>query len=150
MEQKSDNFIPELTDIINNLNQKLKKSTEDYNNIQNIKSNLKYVFTQTLDKKSDYNEQNNKIIKLNVGGQLIQTTKLTLLTFDDTLFHKLLSDYENQNQTEIFLDRSPVLFAYILDFLRTKSLNIEKLKHEALLEDLLREIKYFNLSSHFF
>lgn len=96
----------------------------------------------TSNKQSDSNELDDlsEIITLNVGGKLFTTTKHTLLSVNDTFFTALfsgrLSTY-NDSSGAIFIDRTPELFAIILNFLRTNKLfgvnesNIDILKHEA-------------------
>uniref|UniRef100_A0A3Q3VLB4 BTB/POZ domain-containing protein KCTD3 n=1 Tax=Mola mola TaxID=94237 RepID=A0A3Q3VLB4_MOLML len=65
------------------------------------------------------------IIQLNVGGTRFSTSRQTLMWIPDSFFSRL-----------IFIDRDPTAFAPILNFLRTKELdlrgvNISVLRHEA-------------------
>uniref|UniRef100_A0AAQ5YAB9 BTB/POZ domain-containing protein KCTD3 n=1 Tax=Amphiprion ocellaris TaxID=80972 RepID=A0AAQ5YAB9_AMPOC len=66
-----------------------------------------------------------EIIQLNVGGTRFSTSRQTLMWIPDSFFSRL-----------IFIDRDPTAFAPILNFLRTKELdlrgvNISVLRHEA-------------------
>src|SRR4051812_5024134 len=84
------------------------------------------------DKANEILQQNpNEIVKLNVGGTLFTTRVSTLLSSPSSLFTKLLSQ-SREGKDEIFFDRSPELFSYILQFLRTRVLNIRRLKSQEL------------------
>ncbi|RXG60839.1 BTB/POZ domain-containing protein KCTD3 [Armadillidium vulgare] len=79
------------------------------------------------------------IIHLNVGGQRFSTSRHTLTWVPDTFFTSLLSGRISTLRDEssaIFIDRDPSLFTIILNYLRTKDINIDKvdinaLRHEA-------------------
>ncbi|XP_052341960.1 BTB/POZ domain-containing protein KCTD3-like isoform X1 [Oncorhynchus keta] len=80
-----------------------------------------------------------EIIQLNVGGTRFSTSRQTLMWIPDSLFSSLLSGRISSLLDEtgaIFIDRDPTAFAPILNFLRTKELdlrgvNINILRHEA-------------------
>ncbi|XP_058880279.1 BTB/POZ domain-containing protein KCTD3-like isoform X2 [Acipenser ruthenus] len=80
-----------------------------------------------------------EIIQLNVGGTRFSTSKQTLMWIPDSFFSSLLSGRISTLRDEtgaIFIDRDPTAFAPILNFLRTKELdlrgvNINVLRHEA-------------------
>ena len=63
---------------------------------------------------------NDSIVKLNVGGRVFHTTTHTLSLCD---YFKIVLDSPLQHGTDeqgrLFIDRSPELFAMILQFLRT-------------------------------
>lgn len=65
-----------------------------------------------------------RLVRLNVGGQLFCTTEHTLLwAGGQTFFHGLLSGRFVQpvdEQGAIFIDRDPLLFAAVLNYLRNK------------------------------
>uniref|UniRef100_A0A914E615 Uncharacterized protein n=1 Tax=Acrobeloides nanus TaxID=290746 RepID=A0A914E615_9BILA len=66
------------------------------------------------------------IIKLNVGGENFSTLQSTLTSIPDSYFTRLLSGEATCYTDEtgaIFLDRDPVLFRKILQFLRTHSIS---------------------------
>uniref|UniRef100_A0AC35TV50 BTB domain-containing protein n=1 Tax=Rhabditophanes sp. KR3021 TaxID=114890 RepID=A0AC35TV50_9BILA len=81
----------------------------------------------------------NSIIKLNVGGTIFATSKTTLTWLPGTFFTSLLSggiDSLKDSEGAIFIDRDPQLFRIILNYLRTRHLEIKnvdlgQLKHEA-------------------
>jgi hypothetical protein len=89
----------------------------------------------------------NYIVKLNVGGQIFMTRVSTLLSnsTNDTLFHELFSSFSN-NSEEVFIDRSPVLFSFILDFLRTKNINTKRLRKEELFDEFRAEAEYYGIT----
>ena len=92
-------------------------------------------------------EQNgNEIVKLNVGGKIFLTKISTLLSSPDTLFSKLLIA---GNSSEIFLDRSPKIFAFILEFLRTRKINVKRLRLKELYDECLEEADFYGISDMF-
>ncbi|XP_030354811.1 BTB/POZ domain-containing protein KCTD3 [Strigops habroptila] len=80
-----------------------------------------------------------EIIQLNVGGTRFSTSRQTLMWIPDSFFSSLLSGRISTLKDEtgaIFIDRDPAAFAPILNFLRTKELDlrgvsINVLRHEA-------------------
>ncbi|KAM6979900.1 BTB/POZ domain-containing protein KCTD3 [Aplochiton taeniatus] len=80
-----------------------------------------------------------EIIQLNVGGTRFSTSRQTLTWVPDSFFSSLLSGRISTLRDEagaIFIDRDPTAFSPILNFLRTKELdlrgvNISVLRHEA-------------------
>ncbi|XP_050404253.1 BTB/POZ domain-containing protein KCTD3 isoform X1 [Patella vulgata] len=80
-----------------------------------------------------------EIIHLNVGGTRFSTSRQTLTWIPDSFFTSMLSGRISSLRDEtgaIFIDRDPKLFAVILNFLRTKevelkNLNLSPLRHEA-------------------
>ncbi|XP_033629547.1 BTB/POZ domain-containing protein KCTD3-like isoform X1 [Asterias rubens] len=80
-----------------------------------------------------------EIIKLNVGGAKFSTSKQTLTCVPDSFFSSLMSGRIPSVKDEegaIFIDRDPTVFAPILNYLRTKELNlkgvdVQTLRHEA-------------------
>ncbi|AWP01779.1 putative BTB/POZ domain-containing protein KCTD3-like [Scophthalmus maximus] len=80
-----------------------------------------------------------EIIQLNVGGTRFSTSRQTLMWIPDSFFSSLLSGRISTLRDEtgaIFIDRDPTAFAPILNFLRTKELDlrgvsISVLRHEA-------------------
>ncbi|XP_038865263.1 BTB/POZ domain-containing protein KCTD3-like [Salvelinus namaycush] len=80
-----------------------------------------------------------EIIQLNVGGTRFSTSRQTLMWIPDSFFSSLLSGRISSLLDEtgaIFIDRDPTAFAPILNFLRTKELdlrgvNMNILRHEA-------------------
>ena len=90
-------------------------------------------------------------IKLNVGGTIFHTTLSTLVspTSASSMLSSMFSGHfplELDSKGAYFLDRDPLLFRHILNFLRDGSLPLSSLtphtKHA-----LLRESRFFGLSS---
>uniref|UniRef100_A0A8D8B2L7 BTB/POZ domain-containing protein KCTD3 n=1 Tax=Culex pipiens TaxID=7175 RepID=A0A8D8B2L7_CULPI len=83
------------------------------------------------------------IVNLNVGGTRFSTSRQTLTWVPDTFFTSLLNSERNgrisslRDETDaIFIDRDPKLFSIILNYLRTKEIDIRScdirvLRHEA-------------------
>ncbi|CRL04723.1 CLUMA_CG017783, isoform A [Clunio marinus] len=79
------------------------------------------------------------IVHLNVGGKKFSTSRTTLNQIPDTFFTALLSGRIQSLRDEngaIFIDRDPDLFSLILNYLRTKDIDlklcdIRLLRHEA-------------------
>ena len=75
-----------------------------------------------------YVTYHNRVIRLNVGGTVFMTTRDTLLN-TTTFFSGLLAPTDNNNTIsattdsngDIFIDRSPVVFNRVLDYLRSGS-----------------------------
>ena len=79
------------------------------------------------------------IVNLNVGGAKFSTSRQTLCSIQDSFFSSLLSGRIPSCRDEtgaLFIDRDPRHFAIILNYLRTKEINLEGvdiavLRHEA-------------------
>jgi len=70
--------------------------------------------------------KSSSIIKLNVGGQLFTTTTTTLNTYDDSFLSSIIKGdipSETDDDGNIFIDRNPVLFKYVLSYLRGELLD---------------------------
>uniref|UniRef100_A0A0A9Y2Y0 BTB/POZ domain-containing protein KCTD3 n=2 Tax=Lygus hesperus TaxID=30085 RepID=A0A0A9Y2Y0_LYGHE len=86
-----------------------------------------------------YTNNLGEIIHLNVGGTRFSTSRQTLLWIPDTFFSALLSGRISSLKDEtgaIFIDRDPKLFSTILNYLRTKEVDLSNsdlcfLRHEA-------------------
>lgn len=85
-----------------------------------------------------------KIVRLNISGKKFATTVETLLKLKDTLFYKILTSGEFDLSEEIFFDRSPRMFPYILDYLRYNKICYQRFsKHE--LNELKIEADYYEI-----
>nr|XP_031848740.1 BTB/POZ domain-containing protein KCTD3 isoform X2 [Nomia melanderi] len=79
------------------------------------------------------------IVHLNVGGTRFSTSKQTLTWVPDSFFTTLLSNRFASHRDEdgaLFIDRDPKLFSIILNYLRTKDIDLKSadlrtLRHEA-------------------
>lgn len=104
-------------------------------------------------------------IELNVGGKFYSTSVMTLTKIKDSLLWKVFSGnekaFEKDGSGKYFIDRDGLLFLYILDFLRSKTIHLpedfdelERLKNEAdyyELKEMRRQLDLFseNLSPKF-
>ncbi|XP_037909569.1 BTB/POZ domain-containing protein KCTD3 isoform X2 [Hermetia illucens] len=85
------------------------------------------------------------IVNLNVGGKRFSTSRQTLTWIPDTFFTALLSGRISSLRDEngaIFIDRDPDYFAIILNYLRTKDIDISKCDVRA----LRHEAEYYSIS----
>ena len=89
---------------------------------------------------TSYSWSTSEVITLNVGGQRISTTRQTLLSIPETFFTSLISGRIpslRDNTGAVFIDRDPVLFNIILNFLRTRQTpvvdetTLDALRHES-------------------
>lgn len=111
--------------------------TENFNNliiksesyVENIKEK-EYVHHCLLQKINNSLQNSNNIIVLNIGGKIFNTNKQTLMSIKNTYFYGLMVNNEkfklNPNGV-YFIDRDPIVFDRILNFLRTGNLNINEL-----------------------
>jgi hypothetical protein len=84
------------------------------------------------------------IVRLNVGGKKFATTIKTLLNISDTLFYKVIITKSMDLKKEIFFDRTPDMFHYLLDYLRYKKINYDKFTLDELFQ-LKEESEYFEI-----
>eukprot|EP01095_Lingulamoeba_sp_RSL-Kostka_P012166 TRINITY_DN477_c2_g1_i1.p1 TRINITY_DN477_c2_g1~~TRINITY_DN477_c2_g1_i1.p1 ORF type:complete len:288 (+),score=62.59 TRINITY_DN477_c2_g1_i1:35-865(+) len=90
---------------------------------------------------------NNARVKLDVGGKLFSTSMSTLLSQSDTFFSKLFSgdfDIMYQEDGSIFIDRDPIVFRYILNFLRGYCFDIESVSTQDL-NWLYEDAKFYQI-----
>ncbi|XP_061453074.1 SH3KBP1-binding protein 1 isoform X2 [Rhineura floridana] len=79
-----------------------------------------------------------ELVQLNVGGRRFSTSRQTLTWIPDSFFSSLLSGRISTLKDEtgaIFIDRDPDVFAPILNFLRTKELDIRRTNVSLLLHE---------------
>jgi len=89
-----------------------------------------------------------RVVKLNVGGTAFATSMDHLLGEEGSLFHDILVRREDVADKEIFFDRSPQLFSFLIDFIREGpegNLVLDSLSR-AILVRLAREAEYFAIS----
>jgi len=86
----------------------------------------------------------NIIVKFNICGKKFMTRIQTLLDTKDTLFYKLLISGEISLDQEIFFDRDPKYFSIILDYLRTKRINLKRFSSQEI-KSLRNEVIYFEI-----
>jgi len=138
-----------LLDVLQGLKNKL-ISIENEVKVQNKQVNIEpEVKSRTIEEKlEEYLSKRDQVIDLNIGGKIFRTKEETLLNFEGSLFHSILTkNKEEGNPTkELFFDRSPVFFPLILNFLRTRKLNLKKISKDHK-EVIMKEIEYYGLSS---
>ncbi|XP_037946809.1 BTB/POZ domain-containing protein KCTD3 [Teleopsis dalmanni] len=85
------------------------------------------------------------LVNLNVGGQRFSTSRQTLTWIPDTFFTALLNGRISSLRDEsgaIFIDRDPALFSIILNYLRTKDIDIKTCEIRA----LRHESEYYGIT----
>ncbi|XP_057669542.1 BTB/POZ domain-containing protein KCTD3 [Diorhabda carinulata] len=85
------------------------------------------------------------ILHLNVGGKIFSTSRQTLSLIPDTFFTALLSGRISSLRDEkgaIFIDRDPKLFSIILNYLRTREVDLQGID----VRTLRHEAEYYNIA----
>ncbi|XP_074037505.1 BTB/POZ domain-containing protein KCTD3 isoform X2 [Leptinotarsa decemlineata] len=85
------------------------------------------------------------ILQLNVGGKRFSTSRQTLTSIPDTFFTALLSGRISSLRDEkgaIFIDRDPKIFSIILNYLRTREIELNGTD----LRTLRHEAEYYNIA----
>lgn len=85
------------------------------------------------------------IIRFNIGGKKFSTSLETLAKKKDSLFYKIIGSKSFDLNKEIYIERSPIYFADILEFLRFGLFNQKQYSTYDLTEILL-ESEYYELS----
>ncbi|PRP79313.1 K+ channel tetramerization domain-containing protein [Planoprotostelium fungivorum] len=91
-------------------------------------------------------ERQKDVIKFNVGGTTIETTKETLQRVPDTYFTAMLSElhrYQSQDGY-YFIDRDPEMFKIIISYLRRGRIDTQGLSREEI-RKLNEELDYFSI-----
>jgi hypothetical protein len=117
--------------------------------LNSIESQLDLKKTETQSKSLEDQAQEiikyqNNIIRINVGGEKFATRPEVLLGLKDTLFYKIILTNRLNLKEEIFFDRSPKYFSFILDYIRYKKINIKHFNKEEL-EELKEEADYYEI-----
>ncbi|KAH1007210.1 BTB/POZ domain-containing protein KCTD3 isoform X2 [Dendroctonus ponderosae] len=85
------------------------------------------------------------ILHLNVGGKRFSTSRQTLTLIPDTFFTALLNGQISSLRDEkgcIFIDRDPEVFAVVLNYLRTREIDLKAID----LRTLRHEAEYYNIA----
>ncbi|KAI6190230.1 BTB domain-containing protein [Aphelenchoides bicaudatus] len=93
----------------------------------------------------DIKDEFGPIVTLNVGGQRFSTSKSTLTWIPDTFFTSLLSGRIRTAEDDTgakFIDRDPQLFRRILNYLRTKQVDLSNIS----VKMLLHEAEFYGIS----
>lgn len=89
-------------------------------------------------------KQKQKKVTFNVSGKIFTTSKTTIEQHKDTLFNAMLESYSLNNKEEIYLDRNPVIFSILFNYIRKPTLNFKKLSKQELF-DLKLEAEFFEV-----
>jgi hypothetical protein len=105
----------------------------------------RYDTWQRLDERAEriFNNQNN-IVRFNVGGKKFATTEATLMETKGTLFTKLIESGKVDLKDEIFFDRSPSMFPLIIEYLRKQKITYKGITKEDL-EILRSDAEYYQI-----
>lgn len=97
-----------------------------------------------LEKRSppDSGPKSSRAVTLNVGGTLFTTTRYTLCRDQSSFFAAMFSGRWSDDDGVVFIDRSPLVFPIILDYLRGMELEVELLTR--------REFKYLQSDADFY
>ncbi|KAI1710369.1 BTB/POZ domain-containing protein [Ditylenchus destructor] len=85
-------------------------------------------------------------VRLNVGGQVFQTTTETLSRYPESFLDRLVNGglSSDKDETGAFLiDSDPEYFRTILNYLRSDAVSLDN--NEKTLKDLLREADFYNI-----
>jgi hypothetical protein len=86
-------------------------------------------------------------VELNVGGKLYNTTVSTLTRLPNNLIEKMFTGQiptTKDAKGRYFIDRDGEIFAYVLDFLRTKSLTLHDNFND--MDSLMQEADYYHIN----
>lgn len=86
------------------------------------------------------------IIRLNIGGKIFIIQLAELLSIKDTLFYKIYYFNKNDFDKEIFFDRSPQLFPFLLNYLKYKTIDYDLLSLQEL-KELKIEAEYYEINN---
>ncbi|CAJ0591879.1 unnamed protein product [Cylicocyclus nassatus] len=84
-------------------------------------------------------------VKINVGGTMFETSLSTLKKFENCMLFSMVAD-RWKGQDELFIDRNPTYFAYVLDYLRDGEYVVLP-DDDNSLKCLQREAEFYNLPS---
>jgi len=101
---------------------------------------------KTCEKKiEEINRINEGTCTLNIGGKKFQVSLYTLKSRRGTIFYKQILRGEIKKDTTTFYDRDATLFPFILNFMRTGKLKIDKLNDDQK-DDLLNEAQFYEIN----
>lgn len=107
-----------------------------------LKENKK--FEEKIELKKEIKKEDDFIVYINCAGQHFATMHSTLEKVRETKFYRIIMNNEERDKDgNIFIDRPPKYFEYILNYLRTGKINEEEE------EELLFELKFYQLDKHF-
>lgn len=90
--------------------------------------------------------QDDEIVKINVGGTCSTTFRSTLLRFSHSILARMIMGQiplRRDKEGNLFLDRDPSIFKYILEFLRSSKVVLSDEQISSVLPQLMQEAEYF-------
>jgi len=98
---------------------------------------------ELIEKRTDALKKVGERITLNIGGKSFLTTKTTLFSQENLFFFLFSSgEFKAEKNGEYFIDRSPLYFAYVLDYLRGNEIDFESVKNK---NDLVKEFDFYQI-----
>lgn len=90
------------------------------------------------------------IVKVNVGGRTFVTTRKTMIVYPNSLLGRIFTGNQPNDfwfKGEVFFDRDPDLFVYVVQFLRNRTFNYSctSMESKDFLHNLLCEARFFKL-----
>lgn len=84
-------------------------------------------------------------VKLCVGGQIFVTSRNNLLAEPRSIFASLLSGQQSADGS-YFIDRDARLFPHVIQYIRARTVNLQRLPTEDI-EDLKAEAEFYGMPS---
>jgi len=142
MTEKEDHLKSRYNDCVNcllEISKEIKEKLDELDDKQKKWTGLEKIMTENAEKAK------NKI-KLDVGGKSFATVKDTLLKYENTYFHTMLSSGKWQPDDDgcYFIDRNPQYFDVILDYMRTGEISLEHWNAKDLAA-LQKELDYYQI-----
>ncbi|CAJ0585812.1 unnamed protein product, partial [Mesorhabditis spiculigera] len=87
-------------------------------------------------------------VRLNVGGQIFETSAFTLTRYRDTMLATMVEDRWTSSapEKELFIDRDPSHFHRILNFLRDGAEFFQLPREDRALDELRKEASFFGIT----
>ena len=89
-------------------------------------------------------------VKMDIGGKLFEVSKETLMSIPNTFFYELIANsdkFKPLDDGTYFIERNPVVFDRILDYLQTGKLNTRELTPSSM--DILKDdLDYYCIPCH--
>jgi len=135
LKNKLDLLTTNFMEISNQVQERLREIEEKEKRWLELEEKIKHCAAQAKTK-----------IKLDVGGKIFSTSKSTLLAFEGSYFHAMLSSghWKPDEDGVYFIDRNPKFFNIILDYMRTGKIDVTDLNHKELTK-LLDDLDYFQI-----
>lgn len=154
--------VMQLKDKLNSLNKAIENdnnnkcfNSKTTNHTQKIGKNIEDKVKDILLFNDSINKAKNKLITLNIGGKIFQTSRDNILKDKDSLLAIIMLELEQENLNrlnssedqviEIFIDRNPDYFNIILDFLREDIFD-KSLYSESLLKIIYDEVRFYEIT----